>query len=273
MQQLDDEYGEVARRLPFSDAKTNFLAAAQHGLEARFTWLDGRRVGARELLLEELIPAARAGLAALQLSGEEIDQYLDMMVARVESGRTGARWLLDMLASTTDDERQEVCRRAVASMREQQRTGNPVHLWVGAAPDPGATGPGVRRVGEVMSTDLFTVRPDDVIDLATSVMQWKHVRHIPVETSAGKLVGLLSTRELLQLPALDAETPVAVSAIMQPDPPTVSPDAPLKAAIEQLLSNDAGCLLVAARGRLLGIVTERDLLRFAADLLPDTPAN
>ena len=153
-------------------------------------------------------------------------------------------------------------------MRRQQRNGAPVHRWdtTGVA-DPGAAKTGADRIGEVMSTDLFTVRPDDVLDLATSVMQWKHVRHIPVESATGELVGLLSTRELLQLPAQDRQRPVAVSDVMQRDPQTVSPDMPLHAAVGQLLNNESGCLLVVARGQLLGIVTERDLLRVAAEQL------
>ncbi len=264
MQQLDDEYGEVSQRLAFDNAKTNFLSAAQHGLDAELVWLDGRRVGARALLLDDLIPAARAGLSTLQLRGEEIDRYLDVMQARCESGRTGARWLLDLLDTADAGNRDAICRDAVATMRKQQQADDPVHRWDTAAANPGATGTGADTVGEIMSTDLFTVRPDDVIDLATSVMQWKHVRHIPVESASGELVGLLSTRELLQLPAQDLQNPVAVATIMQHDPPTVSPDMPLQTAIDQMLHNDSGCLLVVARGQLAGIVTERDLLRVTA---------
>ena len=59
---LPGTYGDGASRLPFEAAKSNFLAAAQHGLHAEFDWLDGRHVSARELLLDELIPSARVGL-------------------------------------------------------------------------------------------------------------------------------------------------------------------------------------------------------------------
>ena len=50
----------IPQRIAFEDAKVNFFAAAQHGLDARFTWLDGYRLGVRELLRKELIPAADA---------------------------------------------------------------------------------------------------------------------------------------------------------------------------------------------------------------------
>jgi CBS domain-containing protein len=103
------------------------------------------------------------------------------------------------------------------------------------------------------------------------MMEWRHVRHVPVETAAGELVGLLSTRELLRLSpgqTTAGAQAIAVADIMQRDPDTVSPDLPLNQAFERILENPAGCLLVVAGGQLLGIVTERDLLKAAISLVP-----
>ena len=87
-----------------------------------------------------------------------------------------------------------------------------------------------RTVGQFMSTDLFTVRPDDLVDLAASVMDWRHIRHVPVEDEAGRLVGLVSHRDLLRLLARGladkSNEPVAVRQIMKPDPVTITPDTP-----------------------------------------------
>ena len=49
-----------------------------------------------------------------------------------------------------------------------------------------------------MTTDVFSVRPEDVVDLAASLMDWRHIRHVPVEDGEGKLVGLVSHRTLLR---------------------------------------------------------------------------
>jgi len=43
-----------------------------------------------------------------------------------------------------------------------------------------------QTVGQFMATDLFTVRPDDLVDLAASVMDWRHIRHVPVEDEQGQ---------------------------------------------------------------------------------------
>ncbi|MDJ0778171.1 MAG: CBS domain-containing protein [Gammaproteobacteria bacterium] len=268
MTALADDAASIPRQLDFEDARANLFAAAQQGLAARFTWLDGERIGARKLLRRRLLPAARAGLAALDVPAAQIERYLGIVEARAESGRTGARWLLDSLANVPPQEREAVCLEAVEIVHARQGGDRPVHEWDLIGPAPAAGQPQDNlRVADVMTSNLFTARPDDLVDLATSMMEWRHVRHVPVESIAGELVGLLSTRELLHLrDSDDAATPVA--DIMQTDPPTIAADAPLAEAFAQMLENEAGCLLVVAQRQLVGIVTERDLLEAAVELIP-----
>ena len=64
-----------------------------------------RTSSARELLLQELIPIARDGPEALQVPNTDIDYYLGVIEARTNSGRTGARWLLDSLENVPVEER------------------------------------------------------------------------------------------------------------------------------------------------------------------------
>ena len=268
---LDSEYREVSQRLSFSEAKVNFLAAAQQGLDAKFTWLDGRLVGARELLLKELIPGARVGLKELGVPSEDIARYLDLLEARVASGRTGARWLLDSLAGVPKPAYWEMCQSAVETMLVKQRTGEPGHTWELLVPSAHKTElPVCQTLGELMTTDVFTVHPDDVIDLATSLMDWQHIRHVPVEDEQGHLVGLLSSRQLLHLQEASCRTsgqPLAVKTFMERNPPTAPSEMPVIEAMRRLLATKSGCLLVVRNMQLLGIVTERDLLSAAVQLL------
>jgi CBS domain-containing protein len=267
---LPESYGNVAERLPFSDVKVNFLSAARLGLAAEFTWLDGRSVGARSLLLEELIPAARRGLASVGVPDSHIERYLGIMEARVTSGQTGSNWLLSTFQAHRNRPPNAVWCDAVSAMLREQKTGRPVHEWE-LAPQSEDPPPAEPTVAAMMTADLFTLRPDDVVDLAVSVMEWKHIRHIPVESDRGELVGVLTARDLLR--ALHAHgddedpQPVAVSTLMRTDILPVEPEMGLREALTLMLGSDLGCLLVVARGRLLGIVTERDLLRAAGDVL------
>ena len=124
-------------------------------------------------------------------------------------------------------------------------------------------------VGQFMATDLFTVRPDDLVDLAASVMTWRHIRHVPVEDAEGRLVGLVSHRALLKLLTTGGqanENPITVREIMTPAPITVSSTTPTLAAIEIMRQNRVGCLPVLDDGRLVGIVTSFDFLDASAQL-------
>ncbi len=262
MSRLDDEYGSVRERLNFADARANFLASAHEGLNAQLRWLDERRVSVRDLLLDELIPLAREGLAAVEVPDEEIDRFLGVIRKRVERGRTGAAWLLSSLSKVAESQRPALCLEASRFLRDAHQLGTPVHEW-----DDVELGDGKElapeRVSDLMTRDVFTVRPDDLIDLAASVMRWKHIRHIPVEDAQGQLVGILGAREVLKLHAASARggQPLPVRDAMNRDITTVPPELPVSEAIDHILASGSGCLLVVRGEHLLGIVTERDLLR------------
>ena len=271
MQGMQQDAAGIPQRIDFEDARSNFFAAAQHGLAARFCWLDGVRIGARKLIRRELLPIAQAGLEALQVPGEDIDYYLGIIDARAESGRTGARWLLDNLSNAREADREAVCRASIEAVYRRQGRDSPIHEWdpveMPVKPDRSRS---KTRVSDVMTTNLFTARPEDLVDLATSTMEWRHVRHVPVESASGELVGLLSTRELLRLPpggVEDRAAPIPVADIMQRNPLTITPEVPLQEAFTRMLDSEAGCLLVVSGKQLLGIVTERDLLEAAVELI------
>src|SRR5437762_14278757 len=87
-----------------------------------------------------------------------------------------------------------------ARMLRNQKEGKPVHEWkIDQASEEIDWCSSYQTVGQFMSTDLFTVRADDLVDLAASVMEWRHVRHVPVEDDDGRLVGLVTHRALLHL--------------------------------------------------------------------------
>ncbi len=88
----------VSAMLDFARCRANFYAAARDGLRAEVVWLNGRRLPLRQLLLEELLPLARRGLRALEIDAADAAEYLDLIAARVESGRTGADWQRRFLA-------------------------------------------------------------------------------------------------------------------------------------------------------------------------------
>jgi len=127
-----------------------------------------------------------------------------------------------------------------------------------------------QTVGQFMSTDLFTLRPTDLVDLAASMMDWRHIRHVPVEDDEGRLVGLVTHRSLLRLlstsGAWSGNGSLTVGDIMKPDPTNVSSTTPTLEAIEIMRSQRIGCLPVVDDGQLVGIVTSYDFLTASARL-------
>ncbi len=269
-----DEHPDIHEVMAFDDAKSNFFAAARHGLQAQFAWIGGRNYTAAELIVDELLPHARAGLEGANIASADIDRYLGTLEERVRRNRTGARWILQSLASMEDKVSPEnAYRSVVAGLVQRQNSGRPVHEWELASADEGADDPreSFRTVGQFMSTDLFTIHPDDIVDLATNVMEWEHIRHVPVEDEGGHLVGMITHRCLLQLIAMhsagEGQEPVVVSSIMSPVAVTATPDTPTLEAIRLMQEHRISCLPVIEGERLVGLITGRDLFDVSATLL------
>jgi CBS domain-containing protein len=269
---LPQEYGDVTKRMSFDEAKSNFFRAARHGLDAQFTWIDGQAVSAPSLVLDELLPLAQQGLESAKVEETDIKKYLGIIEDRVRSRQTGSRWILKSLAALPPTGAKEVrLRQLTSTMLERQKKGQPIHTWSGLKQtEPVDWEQGYRTVGQFMSTDLFTVQPDDLIDLAASVMDWRHIRHVPVENEEGKLAGLITHRNLLRLVSSgDHEkslNSITVREVMVANPVTVSPSTPTLEAIKIMREKRIGCLLVVEADHLVGIVTSYDFLEASAIL-------
>jgi CBS domain-containing protein len=165
-------------------------------------------------------------------------------------------------------------RTLTSAMLQQQKEGKPVHTWpIMEANEDADWSQSYQTVGQFMATDLFTLRPDDLVDLAASVMDWRHIRHVPVEDEGGRLVGLVTHRALLRLLSRGRQTqnsnPLTVREIMVSDPLTVSSTTPTLEALELMRSNKVGCLPVVDDQQLVGIVTSYDFLDASARLFKE----
>jgi len=105
------------------------------------------------------------------------------------------------------------------------------------------------------------------------VMDWRHIRHVPVEDAGGRLVGLVTHRGLLRIVSngnrFDKGNPITVREVMVANPFTVSPLTTSLEAIEIMRSNRIGCLPVVEGDRLVGIVTSYDFLEASAKLFKE----
>ena len=270
---VEKHHGDVTQALLFDHVRENFTNAARYGLKAQFHWVGGEVITAKDLILDRLLPQAADGLLQVGFSEEEVERYMGVIEQRVGSQRTGSQWVIDSLEAMgkvgTPDSRN---RALVHAMVRHQHTGEPVHTWAPVmSPEGGDWRDDYRTVSQIMVRDLFTVHPDDLVDLAASLMDWEHLRHVPVEDGEGNLVGLVTNRRLLRIlgrkHADNAQH--AVSDIMLTDPITVEPETSVIDAVRLMRKHRVACLPVVKAGKLEGLVTESDFLEVAARLFEE----
>jgi CBS domain-containing protein len=117
-------------------------------------------------------------------------------------------------------------------------------------------------VGDLMSTALVTVNASESIKEAHAEMEVGIIRHLPVVDDRGRLVGMLSDRDILA--ALHGRKPRHVADVMTRDVITTAADTPAHVAAETMLARGVGSLPVLdSTGALVGIVTITDFLAVA----------
>jgi gamma-glutamyl:cysteine ligase YbdK (ATP-grasp superfamily) len=125
---------ELLPALPFNIAEYNFYRAAQHGLDARLIWPGSGqpcyREGSVSDILQQMLPIARDGLAAIGVSSAESDRYLGIIEQRLQRGRNGAIWQRELLAKLQAKmPRDEALHELLERFIEHSVANTPVAEW------------------------------------------------------------------------------------------------------------------------------------------------
>ncbi len=274
MKGYEKMHPDVRQVIGFADVRDNFTKAARYGIDSTFTWLHDRKIGACDLILQELIPIARHGLESQEVDSADIDRYLGTIAERAKRHMNGARWMLRGYTNLRKEiDRDEAVTVVTAKMLRNQLEEKPIHEWdLPLVSDLQIYRPNALTVGESMTTDLFTVRKQDIIELVGELMDWRRIRYMPVEDDKAKLVGLVThrliIRELIKRRKEGVATGVSVGDIMISHPVTIRPEATVKEAMQLMRTHLVGCLPVVNEDEeLVGIITEMDFLRVTARLL------
>jgi len=264
---------DITKDIDFDDAKTNFFVASKTGLDSYMNWIGGKRIRTTELLQKELIPVAKEGLRSAEVDAGDISRYCDVLEARIDQRITGSSWMLGSYNKLIKDAAKEEAASAVThAIVNNQRSNIPIHEWKQAAlNDIPNWSPHVLRVEEFMTTDVFTVQPNDILELVADILDWRKIRYLPVEDRKGNLVGLVTSRMLLRYfkkqANLTEKKPEPAKSLMLKNPITVSPQETILDALKKMEENKIGCLPVVKKGKLVGIVTEMDFMRLSARLM------
>ncbi|WP_347312590.1 DUF294 nucleotidyltransferase-like domain-containing protein [Defluviimonas sp. SAOS-178_SWC] len=122
-----------------------------------------------------------------------------------------------------------------------------------------------RKVSELMARKPVTCAPGTPVAEAARVMRDAHVSSLGVIDGAGKLLGVLTTRDLTNRVLAEGRNPsVAVSEVMTGDPVSLPPNAIGSDILHLMLERKIGHMPITENGRLVGMVTQTDLTRFQA---------
>lgn len=263
---------DIRKKISYADIRDNFAKAAHYGLDSKFTWFKDKKINISDLIRKELIPMAREGLKSRKVATADIDKYLGIINDRAKSHMNGARWQLraftKLKKETTNDEAITCLTAAIIKNQKQEI---PVHQWkMPDLKDLKEYLPHQLKVEEFMTTDLFTVQKDDIIELVAEMMDWRDIQYTPVEDTKGNLVGLVTSRLILRhLVRNDTLTKKVkmVKDIMIENPITIGADASIFKAMKKMRENTVGCLPVCDGKELIGMITEMDFLRITGRLM------
>ncbi|MGD9099325.1 MAG: CBS domain-containing protein [Anaerolineae bacterium] len=136
-------------------------------------------------------------------------------------------------------------------------------------------------VSDRMSSPAVTITPDTPFQDALKLMRERRFRRLPVVNKRGKLVGIVSERDLLyaspsQATSLnvwelrDLLSKVQVREIMTQDVITTTPDTPVENASHLMVENKIGGLpVVDEERRVVGVITETDIFKAFNEMFAD----
>lgn len=117
---------------------------------------------------------------------------------------------------------------------------------------------------DIMTTEVFTVKPDKSLNDIEISAEIKHIRHIPIVDENEAVVGIISIRDILaHLSDAAASRFVPVEDIMIKEVVTASPEATVKAIATLMTENTISCVPIIESEKLVGIVSEADFLKLA----------
>ena len=261
MQGMPEEFRNLPKRYSFNEIKENFINAARTGINTYFNWF-GKGLSAKRLIRTRLLDIAREGLEKSGVSKRDIDLYPGIIEIRSAESKTGSNWIKKSNALLKQRMTRDITSATLtAHMYKNQKSGLPVHQWEAAGyKDVLKLDPSITKLEKYMTTEVFVVNEDDLVELVAKVMEWKNVHHVPVVNRDNKVTGLITSTNLTMIEGQDQKLIVAKD-IMVKEIVTVESVTTIEEANRIMLEKGIGCLPVIELGELVGILTRRDLVK------------
>jgi acetoin utilization protein AcuB len=123
------------------------------------------------------------------------------------------------------------------------------------------------KVADLMHKDVTTIAPDATIAELVQTLADSHVSGLPVVSSSGKVVGVVSATDVLQAAAEHEDNTArsqmfehtTVKDIMSTNPLVIGPAADAREAAQHMLYTEVHRLFVEDNGRLVGVISQTDI--------------
>ncbi len=266
MQGMPNKYKKIYNQVPFNEVKGNFINAARTGINTYFNWF-GKGISANRLIKDYLLPMAYKGLVKSKINMNDIKYYLNIIEKRVEAHKTGSVWITKSNRNLRKNLTKDIANTTITSyMYKNQQRGKPIYQWKYIK-----TAQSINihidqsELDKFMTTEVFVVYENDLVELVVKIMQWKNIHHIPVVNSKNKISGIITKTNLNKI-ITEKDKLLVAKDIMIKNIITVDSETSIEAARNIMISNKIGCLPILELGELIGILTKNDLekLQYAA---------
>jgi acetoin utilization protein AcuB len=132
-------------------------------------------------------------------------------------------------------------------------------------------------ISDWMTKKVYTVTTDDNISTAIKLLKEKKIKHLPVVKNDSAIVGILSDREIKDYTPSKVTTfeikelnyilfTTKIKEIMVKKVISAPPTMAIEEAAMVMYDNNIGCLPVVEKGKLVGIISDKDLFRVLVDI-------
>ncbi|MEW6666650.1 MAG: CBS and ACT domain-containing protein [Thermodesulfobacteriota bacterium] len=123
------------------------------------------------------------------------------------------------------------------------------------------------KIKSLMIPDPITVTEKASIEEAIEIMKANSIRHLPVVSEDNTLRGFVTLADLKVGLIPSMLSGLSLADLMIKDPITIDPDSDIEIAAQLIYKYKIGGIPVVKRGKLVGIITESDLLRAFIDMM------
>jgi len=123
------------------------------------------------------------------------------------------------------------------------------------------------KIKSLMIPDPITITEKASIQEAIEIMKTNSIRHLPVVGEDNVLKGFVTLADLrlALIPSMVAG--LCLADVMITNPITIDPNSDIEIAAQLIYKYKIGGIPVVKKGRLVGIITESDLLRAFIDMM------